>query len=407
MMLISTLPRMNKTAMTSTFRITLYLLLLISLGYFATDIYLPSLPALAAYFHASDNEVQMTLFSYLLSFSLTPIIFGPLSDHFGRKKIIIFGILVSIAATAACLLSPTIQWLIVARFVQGFGTGAVIISSRAVTIDLFTGKALAKQMSITTMCMPLVLATAPTIGGVLQEMFQWQAVFIYLLCHLFVILIMVIFTPETLKHPSQKNITQIFSAYRCHLNNRLFLINGINFILPSLGLFAYLTVSPFLFQEVLGLSPVEYGSLALYTGAVILITGYVNLKLIHYFSVFQLLSLGASLIVLSGCLLLLFHMLGIFTIWSLLVPALIYFTCMPLCIANGGSKTMSLVQGHFGAASALLTTSQFLFGAAGSLIFSFVHSETLLPLGICFLCVGLLSLINLRYVYKLESCIPN
>lgn len=388
---------------TSPFRITLYLLLLISLGYFATDIYLPSLPALAIYFHASDNDVQMTLFSYLLSFSLTPLIFGPLSDHLGRKKIIISGIFIAIIATVACLFAQSIEWLIVARCLQGFGTGAVLISSRAITTDLFTGKALAKQVSITTMFMPLVLAIAPTIGGILQQEFQWQAVFIYLICHLVLVLILVIFTPDTLKNPSRASVMQIFSTYRTHLNNRLFLINGINFILPSLGLFAYLTVSPFLFQKIIGLSPAQYGSLSLYVGGTILVTGYINLKLIHHFSLFQLLYFGVSLIVLAGCLLLFFHLMGILTTWSLLIPTLLYFTCMPLCIANAASKAMSLVPSHFGAATALLTTFQYLIGATGSFIFSLIHSSTALPLAICFICIGLLSFISLTYAYNQEQ----
>lgn len=110
--------------MNSKFYITTYLLLLISLGYVATDIYLPSLPALSIYFHASDNEVQMTLFSYLLSFSLAPLIFGPLSDHMGRKKILIFGVALGTLSTFGCLFAQSIDWLIIARFLQGIGMGA-------------------------------------------------------------------------------------------------------------------------------------------------------------------------------------------------------------------------------------------------------------------------------------------
>ncbi len=389
--------------MNSKFYITTYLLLLISLGYIATDIYLPSLPALSIYFHASDNEVQMTLFSYLLSFSIAPLVFGPLSDHIGRKKIILFGVSVGALATFGCLFAQNISWFIISRFLQGIGMGAVLISSRAAVSDLFTGKALARQMSFMTMLMPLILAIAPTIGGVLQQNFQWQAVFIFLICYMILIFICVAFTPESLKNSSNEKVSQIFSKYRSHLKNRLFLIFGVNFVLPSLGLFGYLTVSPFLFQEIIGLSPVAYGSLALYVGATILVTGYINLKLIHHFSVTQILYLGASLIVLAGCLLLFFHMSDILTTWSLLFPSLVFFTCMPLCVANAASKSLSFVHNNFGAASALLTTIQFLVGALGSFIFSVIADETTLSLAVCFIFIGVLSLINLKYVGKLEK----
>lgn len=391
-----------KFFMNPTFYTTTYLLLLISLGYIATDIYLPSLPALSAYFHTSNNEVQKTLSAYLLSFAFTPLIFGPLSDHIGRKKVILGGIIVSILASFGCLFAPSIQFLIAARLLQGIGTGAVLIAARAITSDLFTGAALVKQISITIMLMPLILAIAPTIGGVLQQNFQWQSVFIFLIVYMALIFIYVILQPESLKNPSNSPISKVFSTYRSHLNNKPFLIFGINFVLPSLGLFAYLTTSPFLFQEVIGLSPVEYGNLALYIGGVIIVTGYINLKLTHRFSLIQILYVGSILTLLAGCLLLFFHMKGILTTWSLLLPSLLYFTCMPLCIANAASKAMSLVHGHFGAATALLTTIQFLTGALGSYIFSILSDNTALPLAICFILVGILSFINLRIACKVS-----
>lgn len=386
---------------------TLYLLLLISLGYIATDIYLPSLPALSIYFHASDNQVQMTLFSYLISFSLAPLVFGPLSDHVGRKKVLLGGVFVAILATFGCLFAQNINWLIICRLIQGFGTGAVLTSSRAAVSDLYTGKALAKQMSLMTMLMPLILAVAPTIGGLLQETFQWQAVFIFLICHMVLIFLIVLFTPESLKNRSHEEASQIFSKFRSHLKNPLFLLFGANFVLPSLGIFAYLTVSPFLFQEVIGLSPAEYGSLALYVGATILVSGYVNLKLVHHFSVTQIICAGAALIVLAGSLLMVVYFANILTTWSLLIPSLIFFTCMPMCVANAATKSMSLIKSNFGAATALMTTVQFLVGALGSFIFSLISDETTLSLAGCFIIVGGLSLINLQYACRLENRIDN
>lgn len=389
--------------MQSNFIISLYLLLLISLGYIATDIYLPSLPALTAYFHATENEVQMTLFSYLLSFSLIPLISGPLSDHIGRKKVILAGISLGIIATFAALFAPTIQWLIVARFIQGIGTGAVLISSRAIVSDLFTGKALAKQMSVITMLMPLTLSMAPTLGGFLQELFNWQAVFVFLVIYMVLILFFVISQPESLQTLSHTSLIQVFSAYKEQFKNRLFIFAGIGFVLPSLGLFAYLTTSPFLFQTAIGLSPIEYGALAIYIGATILVTGFINMKIVHHFSPTVALYLGGGLVLLSGILLLIFHFMGILTIWSLLLPTLLFFTCLPFCISNMAAKAMGMVNGHFGAATALLTTFQFFGGAACSFLFSLISDETTLSLALCFTIIGIAFLVNLIYIHHLEK----
>lgn len=382
--------------------ITIYLLLLLSLGYIATDIYIPSLPALSTYFNASDHEVQRTLFSFLLSFSLAPLILGPLSDHIGRKKVTIWGIIIGIISTLGCLMASSIETIIFFRFLQGIGMGAVIIASRAMTSDLFTGKDLAKQMSLTSMFMPLVFALAPTIGGILQEGFGWQAVFIFLALYMLLMLLLAALRPESLKHPSNKKTSQILSTYRSHLKNRAFLAPGVNFLLPSVGVFAYITMSPFLFQDVIGLSPAEYGSLAMYLGVVILATGYINVRLLEHFSLTAIIICGSALMVLSGCLLLFFYMMGVLTTWSLLVPALIYFTSMPLCLSNGASKSMGVIHDHFGAASALLTSLQFLGGALATFVFSLFPNETFLPLALCFIAVGAVSLVNIAIIFRQE-----
>lgn len=372
---------------------TAYILVLISLGYFATDIYLPSLPALSDYFHASENEVQMTLFSYLLSFAFVPLIFGPLSDHIGRKKVILMGIAIGVAATFGCLFATSINYLIAFRFVQGIGTGAVLISSRTIVSDLFTGKELTKQISYVTMFMPLVLALAPTIGGVLQQEFNWQAAFIFLVCYMLFIFLWVIARPETLKAPSHKKISEAFSNYGFHFKNRPF-IYQIMLVFPTIGMYGYFATSPFLFQEIIGLSPLEYGSLSLYIGGTIMAMSLINTRLIHYLSMDAILYIGGTMMVLSGSLLLFFHLTGILTTWSLLGPAMIYFTCLPLCISNSASKAMGNVTTHFGSATAMLTTLQFLAGAVGTLIFSLIHDNSVLPLALCFLLMGIFCLIH-------------
>ncbi len=375
----------------SDYATTAFILILISLGYFATDIYLPSLPALSAYFHTGDNEVQMTLFSYMLSFAIAPLLFGPLSDHIGRKKVLIIGIIIGIFATIGCLFSKNIEMLIAFRFIQGIGAGAVLISSRTIVSDLFSGKELARQISYVTMFMPLALAVAPTIGGVLQEKYGWHSVFIFLACYMVLVLLWVIKRPETLKTPSEKKFSEIFSNYKFHLGNGPFLYQ-ILFLFPTIGMYAYLTTSPFIYQEVIGLSPTEYGLLSLIVGGVIIATGFANSKLIHRFSLQTLLISSGILTLVAGILLLIFHLLGILNTWSLLCPCLLFFMCVPLGLANSGSKAMGYIKLHFGSAAAMLTTLQFLAGALGSFIFTLVADNSTLPLAICFIILGILSI---------------
>ena len=128
-----------------------------------------------------------------------------------------------------------------------------------------------------------------------------------------------------------------------------------------------------------------------------------NLKLVHFFSVESILSFGASLIILSGGVLLYFHMMGILTMWSLLFPALMYFTSLPFCVSNGASKAMGAVKEHFGSATALLTTFQFLAGSLGSFICSLTSNDTVLPLALCFIFVGIVSLVAPQLTIRSKS----
>lgn len=384
------------------FTTTAFILTLISLGYFATDIYLPSLPSLSHYFNATDNQVQMTLFAYMISFAIVPIVFGPLSDYFGRKKIILIGIMIGIIATFGCLFSKSITSMILFRFFQGVGLGGVIIASRTIASDLFSGKELAKQISHISMLMPLVLAIAPTLGGLLQQIFGWQSVFIFLIAYMSIVALWVISRPETLKIFSQKKISQIFLNYRFHLVNFPF-IKQILLIYPTIGTYAYLTTSPFLYQELIGLSPAEYGFLSLYVGGAIMLAGFINSKLIHYFSLTKILYLGGTLIILAGLLLFVFYQMGIVTVWSLLIPSLLYFTCVPFCFANCSALAMNYVKDHFGSATALLTTLQFFAGAIGSFIFSTLEDRNFFPLAICFILVGICSIVHQFFISRSVS----
>lgn len=386
---------MGAMSRSSSFFTTAYLLLLISLGYLATDIYLPSLPFLADFFHTTDSQSQATLFFYLLSFSLSPLVFGPLSDVVGRKPVILGGVFIAFAATAGALFSSSIEQFFVFRFMQGLGLGAVMIASRSVPADLFLGRALAQQLNLITMCMPLVLAVAPLLGGILQEWFGWQAVFLFLSGYLAAVLLFVLWIPESLSHKHTYRAHQIFGFYQDHLKNWPFLQMGLNAVLPSFGLFAYMTVSPFLFQERLGLSPATFGSLSLGVGATIMFSGYCNSLLLHRFSQKTLVGLGFGLVFLSGTLLAIAEWIGAINPWTLALSSFLYFTCLPFCLSNAVALSLGYIKSHFGAAAALLTTAQFLIGCISTSLFADLPDFSVYPLSASFLAIGLLGLGNL------------
>lgn len=377
------------------YRRTAVLLLLMSIGLFATDIYLPSLPAIAEAFQVDRASVQLSLFVYMLSFSFMPLFLGPLSDHIGRIRVLHFGLFFAFIMTLGCILSTSINWLILFRLLQGIGTGAIMIATRAMFSDFYKGRELATQVSYITMSMPLVLAVAPMIGGYLQEVFQWQAPFCFLLLYLAAAGYYALKMEETLE--SKKHISTLFIAYREILSKPAFIFFGLGIGITSFGILAYLTFSPFLFQNILGLNPAQYGITALGIGAAVMSASYLNIRLLQIFSIPTLIQAGSLSMIAAGIL-----MYFSTTTPFVLLSAMVYFCALPFTSSNSVSKALGQIKHYLGGANALLTCIQFLSGAAGSLLFSFIPVTSAKPLAFCFMGLGLLSSLMLYFAKRYE-----
>ena len=145
----------------------------------STDMYLPALPEIGKYFSANEFLVGLTLTIFFLMFAVSMILFGPLSDKYGRKPILILGTLIYTIASLMCVLSPNIYFLIVGRFFQGFGSGAVITISTTLIKDCFKGKVMTKILVITQALGVIGPMAAPLIGGFLLRFRIGTGHFIY------------------------------------------------------------------------------------------------------------------------------------------------------------------------------------------------------------------------------------
>lgn len=383
-------------------RNTFYLIFLVSFGYFATDIYLPSLPAIAEYFGASESTSQMTLLGFILSFSVAPLFFGPLADAWGRKKIILLGLIMSMIATLGCVVSPSIDWLIGMRVFQGIGAGAVVIGGRAMIPDLYKGKEMAKQLTYMTMCIPVIMVSAPVIGGFIQKYYGWREVFVFLIAYSIVILIYSLTRMETIKEKRHRSVREMIHIYWHLLKHKEFVRYGLIFSLPSIGMFAYVTASPFLLQSTLGLGPEEFGLLSIFFGATIITFSSLNARLLKAMEIRSIIRIGTFLVIVSGVLMIFAQSTGLLNTWTVIAPSLVYFTCISLICGNAASLANSQLSEHFGSANALLACTQFVFGAIGCFIFSIIPDVSLFPLGICYMLVGL----SLVYFLKPRRVLP-
>lgn len=291
----------------------LIVLLVACLAGIASDIYAPSLPAISASLHTPIDLVQWSMAIYMLGLSISQLIYGPLSDGFGRRPILMLGLVIFLLGTTICYLSSSINALNLGRFVQGCGAGACAALWRSTFRDVFSGTELAKYGSYLSVCMVLVVPAAPTLGGYLQEYFDWRASFVFLGCYAVISFLLVGFLfEETSQHheKSRLKLSFIATTYGELLRSRLFMGYSVCVFFTYGAFFSWFAVGPVLIIDRLGYSPVAFGwmSFVALCGAMA-IGSTLNARLIERFGLYTMLRFGWSLTFLSGVTLLVGHWL--------------------------------------------------------------------------------------------------
>ena len=251
----------KETRMTSSFtRNAVVLGLLSAVGPFAIDMYLPALPAISADLHATTSATQMTLIAFFVSFGLCQIVYGPLSDVYGRKLPLYVGLALFILGAIGCALSPNVAWLIAFRFLQGIGAAMGVIP-RAIIRDLHTGAEATRLMSLVMLVFSVSPILAPLTGSAMIVPFGWRAVFAAIGVAALLALVLVIFLlPET--RPADQRIAgsfrSVFGSFGELLRDWHFL--GLTFIggFGIASFFAFLSTSSFVYIGHYGLTPTQY-----------------------------------------------------------------------------------------------------------------------------------------------------
>lgn len=260
---------------------TFFAMALIPLSGFATDIYLPSLPAMAQDLNISTAAVQLSLVVFMFSTGISQLFVGPILDSFGRYRIGIICLALFTLASFGIAMVPNIYMIYIMRVLQGITIALIVVGKRAYFVDLYTGdklKSYINLFSIIWACAPIV---APFIGGYLQNSFGWQSNFYFLgILSLFFLLMELLYSGETLKHfqPFKgKNITQ---AYIAIIRTRDFIL-GLLIIGVCFGVvITYSLSGPFIIEKALGYSSVVTGYGSLLSGLSIMTGGIIAKRLI-------------------------------------------------------------------------------------------------------------------------------
>jgi len=244
------------------FALTLLLAALTALGPLSIDMYLPSLPDIAHVLAVPQARVQLTVSDYLIGFAVGQVVYGPLSDRYGRRPVLLAALVLYIAGTAICAAAQSIDPLLAARFLQGVGGSGSIVLSRAIVRDLYSGVRAARELSLMGSISAFAPIVAPMIGGVLQTALGWRASFILMgLAATAAGLAASRLLPETLRLRTSEpfSVKFLISGYGAVLRHHGFLAHLGIITACYAGLFAWVSGAAVVLESVYGFSPATFG----------------------------------------------------------------------------------------------------------------------------------------------------
>lgn len=242
-------------------------LFIIPLSGLGTDISVPSLPAISNAFHISTSLAQTSVAIYIFGYGIGQLIIGPISDHYGRKPIVVIGFLLYIMLIIVFLLFPTVRSLMVSRFLQGLVLAAAIVPCRSILADVASGELYKKLVNYMTISWSFGVVFSPVIGGYVQHYFGWEYNFYFLLAYSScALLLFVVVYRETHFPEAAFSIRVAYKNYRTLLTDIQFVSSLFLLGLISSLIILFNIVAPFLVQVQLKLTSISYGNLAFLIG---------------------------------------------------------------------------------------------------------------------------------------------
>ena len=370
---------------------------MVALNQMSMGLYLPSMPSMAEALDTTVGQVQLTLTMFVAGFAVSQLVWGPVTDRFGRRPALLIGLAVFTAAGAACALAETVEQLIVFRFFQALGACAGQVVSRSIVRDTTEGAESAKVMSYIALAMSLSPAVTPSIGGQLHALFGWRSNFVLLaLIGLTLAAIAFVRLPETTrgKVPDAIHLVPMLRNYGTLMRDRSYR----GYILCIGGMFgclmAYQTGSPFVLMTELGWSPQAYGLLILFNVFGFLSGSITAARLAPRLGIRRMVRASSIVVLASGVLLLAFPLAGHLSTVGVIAPMVLFLFGMGIGIPSAMAGSLQGFPYIAGSASALMGFTQMGTAVLASLAVSRIGGDHHLIMGAVFFACGLLCFLS-------------
>ncbi|RJS94444.1 multidrug effflux MFS transporter [Salinisphaera sp. Q1T1-3] len=365
-------------------RVLAILSLLMAFASISTDLYLPAMPAMADALGTATGTIELTVSGYLIGFSLTQLVWGPVSDRFGRRLPVAVGLVLFIAGSAGCALADSGAALIGWRFVQAIGACASVALSRAMVRDLYQGEQAARMMSTLMTVMAIAPLLGPLVGGEIAVLAGWRFIFWTLVIVGGLALALLWLLPETLP-VARRNDEALVRAFRRYgeliRHRRLLGYIGVGGFFYG-GMFAYIAGSPFAYIDYYGVPSNLYGFLFAAGVVGIMVTNMVNAQLVPRVGVNRMLLGGTVVSAAAACATAVAATTGWGGLWGLALPLFVFVSMTGFIVANAIAGALEDFPHRAGAVSALVGATQYGSGVAGSALVGLLADGTPRPLGL-------------------------
>jgi len=391
---------LNKRAPLSLLMFVSLILFMGVTGIFVSDMYVPALPAMTHELLTNSTFMQFSISIYVLTLALSQLIYGPLSDRFGRRKIIITGLLISLLGTGICIFSGSINHLLIGRFIQGLGIGAPLCSSRSLSRDVFNDEQMAKFGSYFSLVFALAPAIAPILGGYCFHYYGWRSIFIFIAAYTAIISFLIWrYLPETRRIENKVSITTkavLKNYYRLFSDNE-YIAFSISTGVAMSCIIVYFTMSPFLMQNVLHLSAVSYAWLSIYITFALLAGRVANIVLLNYYNAKQTVFIGCLGMLFSSLMMLVLGQLGYLNVAVVIIPMMIIIMSSGLVFSNAMAGALRKFSDIAGSAGALYGCIQIFASFIASAIAAKLHETTQVPMASLLSVITLLGVVVVYY----------
>jgi len=352
-------------------------------GPLSMDMYLPSLPTLAGYFSTSASKAQLTLSGFTVGFAVGQLVYGPVSDRYGRKWVLISGVALYVLASYFCATATDVDTLILVRFMQALGGGAGVVLTRAIVRDLYSQEAGARALSLMLLVPSLAALVGPFIGGQFLLWADWRGIFWLLAAFgIFVLLLAFFRLPET-HPPEQRHPTSLSGILRDYLTV-LCDRNALGYMLCGAfsfaGMFAQLSGTPFVYIEFFGVAPENFGFLYAVNIIGIMAGSYLNSRLVTRLGIRRMLVVGTTTALCGGLLLALLTTINYGGLAGIVGAIVIYMIPHNITNANATAGALEKFPHIAGTASALIGAIRFGTGAAVGALVGILHDGTAIPM---------------------------